>query len=539
MKRLILSFILMIVFSFSNSLTAGINCSEPVQTEYGLVSGREAKEGGVCEWLGIPYAQPPVGELRWRAPQPHPKWQGIRKADHFGARCMQKGVHGIMKLFSPDPSQKMSEDCLYLNIWRPKKEGKFPVMVWVHGGGYQWGTGNSDFYWGDRLAKKGDVVVVTFNYRLNIFGFFAHPALREEDPHHSTGNYGALDQVMALRWVKNNIANFGGDPDNITIFGESAGGYSICTLLATPLAKGLFHRAIMMSGGCEAVQELEKGFEVAKFTFEKFSCPYNDINCLRKIPAEKILYQGSTSMAELDYVPHIDGYLLADTPLNMIKSGNFNRVPTMAGYTKDEMARLLLLNPRFSLAPRSSYEKKLARLGFDDAEIAQLVKLYPLEEYKKPVYALGRMFGTDLTFACGTYDALLALSEYVPELYLYRFDYDGFMLSGIAGVAHSMELPYVFGTLDRRPVNKLYNFANIKKARKVSDTIQRYWINFAKAGNPNREGLESWQKFDPKSPRIQILDENVRSEPLDIIPRCQFWQEHKDKKISIFSLIGY
>ena len=534
--------IFLILFLFSLSIfsaRAEWDCTKPVPTESGLVRGAVEKETGTCVWRGIPYAQPPVGELRWKAPQAHPGWDGIREAVELAPQCMQKEVKGWMKLFSPNPSKKMSEDCLYLNIWRPKKPGKFPVMVWVHGGGYQWGTANSPFYWGDRLAEQGEVVVVSFNYRLNIFGFFAHPRLREEDPNHSTGNQGSLDQVMALRWVKENIAHFGGDPNNITIFGESAGGYSICTLLATPRAKGLFHRAIMMSGGCETVQELEQGYKVARQSALRVGCQPEDINCLRSIPAEKLLYQGASSMVALDYIPHIDGYFLTDTPLNMIKAGNFNQVPVMAGYNKDEMARLLLLNPKYALSPKSSYEKKLKKLGFSEKEIKALVQLYPLSEYKKPVYALGRMFGTDLTFACDTYYALTALSQYVPELYLYRFDYDGFMLSSIAGVAHAMELPYVFATLDRPPVNKLYHFANIKKAQKLSEKIQKYFVNFARSGNPNSAELPPFPGFKPGSPRIQILDEPIRTQQLDTVPRCQFWQEHKDKWVSIFSLLPF
>ena len=205
-------------------------CDNPVATKSGQVRGAADGEGAACAWKGIPFAAPPVGELRWRAPQPAPAWDGIREAREFGPACPQayfwKWVHSM--------PVGMSEDCLSLNVWRPRKEGKFPVMVWFHGGMYVFGGSATPLYYGDRLAAEGKVIVVTVNYRLGALGFLYHDGLAREDPHGSSGNYGTLDQIAALKWVRENISSFGGDPEKVTIFGESAGGWSVCTLLAFP-----------------------------------------------------------------------------------------------------------------------------------------------------------------------------------------------------------------------------------------------------------------------------------------------------------------
>jgi len=246
-RKLLFVISLIAVLASVASAAAGDLCSEPVPTQSGLVQGHSIADTATCAWLGVPYVAPPVGELRWKAPQPMPAWTGVREAVSYGDRCMQKPWLGIKKAHH---EKGMSEDCLYLNIWAPQKSGKFPVMFWIHGGGFNFGSGSG--YPGDRLAAFGDVLVVTINYRLSVFGFLASPELRGEDPNASTGSYGSLDQVAALRWVHDNIAKFGGDPGNVTIFGESAGGWAICHLLASPLAAGLFQRAILESGNCFA-----------------------------------------------------------------------------------------------------------------------------------------------------------------------------------------------------------------------------------------------------------------------------------------------
>src|SRR3990172_1381547 len=233
-------------------------CGQEVKTAEGPVLGQAHSALPVCEYKGIPYAAAPVGELRWKPPKRSEPRTEVLKALAFGHRCISGGSgSGAPEKMLP----AMGEDCLNLNIWRPAKSGSFPVMVWIHGGSLQTGTGAEPLYWGDKLTAQEDVVVVSINYRLNFYGFMAHAGLSKEDADGSSGNYGLLDQVAALMWVKENIAGFEGDASSVTIFGESAGGWSVCNLLATPLAAGLFHRAVIESGGCDTTTTLDKGFK--------------------------------------------------------------------------------------------------------------------------------------------------------------------------------------------------------------------------------------------------------------------------------------
>jgi para-nitrobenzyl esterase len=520
-----------ILFVSSNILRADDLCTEPVKTEAGLVRGMADEATKTCSWKGIPFAAPPVGELRWAPPEPHPGWEGLRETTEFGAMCMQK-MASAEKLVH---KTGMSEDCLFLNIWRPKKPGKFPVMLWIHGGGYTIGTASTGMYWGDRLAEAGDVVVVSTHYRLNVFGFFAHPALREEDANGSTGSQGSLDQVAAIRWVHDNIAEFGGDPENITVFGESAGGFSVCTMIATPLNQGMFHKAILQSGGCESSQDLEDGYEFAKGVSESLGCDPDDIQCLRELPAKKILKKGAVGMGQMKLVPHHDGYLLSDTPLEMIRAGNYNRVIFMAGSNRDEFGKAMKLYPRFYFTKPKDYKKRLdqgysggfARFELSEEETERLVELYPLEEFNnRPVEAYGRMFGVDAALACPTYLGLLAAAEQQPDTYYYRFDYDDMKFGKYTGAAHAMEIPFIFDAFDRMPTNIFYNDKNIDQAKELLRIIQGYWINFAKTGDPNGPGLPQWPIFRPGEQNVQVLDNNVRTETADIIERCSFWDSY-------------
>ena len=526
-KKLLLTGAMGIILLASFVARAEFPCSDPVPTRSGLVQGAEdSNNTTACVWKGIPFAAPPVGELRWAPPQPVGPWSGVRPADQFGDRCMQKGIMALEGLMS---DVGMSEDCLYLNVWRPKKEGTFPVMVWIHGGGYYGGSGSTAFYWGDRLAAAGDLVVVTTNYRLNLFGFFAHPALQEEDPHRSTGSQGTLDQVAALQWVHDNIQNFGGDPNNVTIFGESAGGWSICTLVATPLTQGLFKRAILESGGCEQSQDLEKGFENAKRVAARLGCGADDLACLRGLSAEKVLKKGFEGrMSHLEFMPHHDGYALTGTPLALIRSGNYNHVAFMAGSNRDEFGKAMKLRRDIKKIKPGDYEKELVeRFQFSPEEAKTLVALYPLDQFgNRPVEAYGRMFGVDMALACPTYEGLLAAAPQQSGTYYYRFDYTGMKYSQYTGAAHAFEIPFIFDSLDRPPTSLLYNHHNLEEAKALSRIIQAYWIAFAKTGNPNGPGLPEWPEFKPEQQMVQILNTDTRAEPADISPRCSFWEEH-------------
>lgn len=521
---------------FCNSAIADM-CTEPVATGSGFVQGMNSAERETCEWRGIPYAAPPVGELRWQAPQPAPQWSGVKETVTFGDRCMQEGT---MTLVDSGSDVEMSEDCLYLNVWRPKKAGKFPVMLWIHGGGYTGGSSSTEMYWGDRLAESGEVVVVTINYRLSVFGFLAHPELTKEDPDDSSGSYGSLDQVAAIQWVHDNIENFGGDPDNVTIFGESAGGWSVCTMLATPLNKGKIHKAIMESGGCETSASMEKGYEQARNTARALGCSPGDIECLRNVPAEEILDKGTSGQAEgFVWVPHHDGHLLTDMPLAMIRQGNYNKIPFMAGSNTNEVDAVLLLIPQVKYALPSRYDDLLKKyLGLSQAETEIVTELYPLCEYNnKPKRAMTSL-ATDAGLACPTYTGLVAAAEQQESTYYYRFDYTGMAMGRWIKAAHAMEIPFIFNSMDRKPMNLLYNFANIKEARKLSRIIQGYWINFAYYGDPNGPEVPDWPAFQPDSTNMQELDLPVTTREAQMADKCEFWEEYNRKHGAIFETMG-
>jgi len=521
-SRTLLALAMALLLTTAGQALAEDPCSEPVPTQAGLVQGRTSADSAACAWLGIPYAAPPIGELRWKAPQPAMAWTGAREASAFSDRCLQKAWSGVKKARD---LEGMSEDCLYLNIWRPQKSGRFPVMVWIHGGGFVIGSGQG--YPGDRLAEFGEVVVVTLNYRLNVFGYLASPALLAEDPHASTGNYGSLDQVAALRWIHDNIAKFGGDPGNVTIFGESAGGWAVCHLLASPLAAGLFQRAILESGNCFASADLATGYSQGQKIASRVGCAPEDLNCLRSLPAKKILNQGVPSILTdgFRFKAHHDGYFLHDTPLATIRSGKFNPVPFLAGSNRDEVDFMVTFMPALAHASPKHYGARIQRnLSLSDQETQALLQLYPLNQYdNRPKKAYGKIL-TEGELGCFTYLGLAAAAAHQPETYYYRFDYDDMKYGRRIGALHAMEIPFVFNNLDREGFQALYNQKNLLPARELSRIIMSYWTNFARTGDPNGPGLPEWPRFTLDSPQVQILDITVRTETADLAPRCEFWE---------------
>jgi para-nitrobenzyl esterase len=510
--------------TFSLLAAAADTCSEPVSTQTGLVQGKSSLDPATCAWLGIPYAAPPVGELRWKAPQPLPAWTGARPALDYGPQCVQKPMMGFQDARN---LKGMSEDCLYLNVWRPQKSGKFPVMFWIHGGGLMFGSGQG--YRADRLAEFGDVVVVTINYRLNIFGFLATPELRAEDPNHSTGNYGSLDQVAALRWVHDNIAEFGGDPANLTIFGESAGGYSVCTLLATPLAKGLFQRAIMESGSCAGSTDLDPSFSAVPAVAAKLDCSGQDLKCLRAVPAQKLLNRGTGSLANAGFPfnTHHDGYFLNATPLSLIRAGKFNAVPFLAGTNHDEADALVFFIPELRKAKPDQYRSILqTKLSLSDSETDKLLALYPLNHFgNQPKKAFGKIL-SDAAMTCPTYLGLAAVAAQQPGAFYYRFDYNQTRFGKHLGALHSFEIPFVFNQMDWGFNKNLYKRKDLPAARELSKTMMGYWTSFAKTGNPNGSGRPQWPELKPENPQVQVLDLSVRPEPAGIVERCGFWDQY-------------
>jgi para-nitrobenzyl esterase len=414
-------------------------------------------------------------------------------------------------------------------------------MVWIHGGAYSGGTGNTPIYWGDRLAEQGEVVVVTFNYRLGAFGFLAHPALKAEDPSGSTGNYGTLDQIAALRWVKENIAGFGGDPTRVTIFGESAGGWSVCTLLATPLAKGLFQRAIMQSGGCDSSQPLEAGYTFTAEIAKKVGCPEDDLSCLRAVPTDKLLKYTGGLLHTLDYKNHHDGHVLSATPLDTIRTGSFNRVPMIAGHNRDEFTWTSSLIPANTATLPFIYELYIKQFianpaGLDTEQQKQLLALYPPGAYKyKPIDAINAMI-TDIAISCPTYLGALASAEQGSKTWFYRFVYDEAkvkILLGIylpMGASHGIEIAFVFNNMDRKPSSLALGQLDQAELAGISKTLMGYWTAFARGNDPGGVGLLSWSPFEADAPAAQVIDTSVESQGLatgatSFDARCRFWDQ--------------
>ena len=404
---------------------AGATCAtaaEQVRTESGIVEGLTSHDSKVRIYKGIPYAAPPVGDLRWQPPQPAPFWDGIRKTTEFGARCMQGRIFQDMVFRDPGPS----EDCLTLNVWTPAASAgeRLPVMVWIFGGGFQAGGTSEPRQDGENLAHKG-VVVVSLNYRLGIFGFFSHPELTKESPHHASGNYGLLDQAAALKWVHTNIAAFGGDPDKVTIFGESAGSISVSAQMASPLSKGLFSRAIGESGGIFMLGNLIAPLAQTEQVGAKFaeSLGGTTLQALRAKPAEEIL-QAALSNKTARFWPNEDGYFFNENPSAIYSAGKQAHVALLAGWNTDEQSFAGFLGK--SQPTKENYVAKVRAQYGEDAD--EILKRYPgnTEQQVKdsardlasaPIYRLfhlevagdavadGGIFGLSLSFRASSSDA--------------------------------------------------------------------------------------------------------------------------------------
>jgi para-nitrobenzyl esterase len=471
-----------------------------VRTESGVVEGKQA--GTVRIFLGIPYAAPPVGDLRWKPPLPPAKWTGVRKASGFGSRCLQGPVYGDMNFRDPAGS----EDCLFLNVWTPAKsaEAKLPVMVWIHGGGFVAGATSEPRQDGEHLAQQG-VVVVSMNYRLGVFGFLVHPDLAKESGRNCAGNYGLLDQLAALAWVHQNIAAFGGDPAKVTIFGESAGSFSVSAQMASPLAKGLFEKAIGESGA--AFSHSGMPFEPLAVREEKDSklmssiLGVQTIAELRAVPAQKLLDAFGDKPAAFAFGPDVDGYFLPDSVPAIFAAGKQNDVPLLAGWNHDESSFEVVLSPQ---KPTGDSMKATAEKEFG-AKAAEFLRLYPAET---DAQALRSMidFASDRFIAWSTWRWIEAQSTTGKQpVYRFRFDLGppadpkGPQL----GAYHSSEIEYVFGQLDSK--------ANVKwrpSDRQLSAEMQKYWANFARSGDPNGEGLPKWPGYSPASGwQVMYLDE--------------------------------
>ena len=456
-----------------------------VKTDSGIVEGKN--DGAVRAFLGIPYAAPPVGDLRWKPPASAAKWAGVRKAAKFGPHCMQGKVFGDMKFRDAGGS----EDCLSLNVWVPAKAKsgeKLPVMVWIYGGGFVAGTTSEARQDGTHLAQQG-VVVVSMNYRLGIFGFLVHPELAKESGRDAAGNYGLLDQLAALKWVHENIAAFGGDPGNVTIFGESAGSFSVSAQMASPLSKGLFQRAIGESGAAFFSGGLS--FEPLSMREEKDAKAVKDklgvstLADLRAIPAQKLLDAFAPPRSNgFDFGPDVDGYFLPEPVPAIFAAGKQNDVSLLAGWNHDEGS--------FELKEKPTAEKMRADAQKEfGGKSAEFLRLYP-DDTDAHVLRSALDFAGDRFIAFSTWDWMEAQSKTGKQpIYRYRFDLAPPDPKGPPLAAyHSAEIEYVFGQLDSKT-----GFAWRAEDRELSTEMQKYWANFARSGDPNGPGLPKWPVY--------------------------------------------
>lgn len=471
-----------------------------VQTTNGIVEGKQ--EGPVRAFLGIPYAAPPIGDLRWKAPAPGALWKGVRQAKEFGARCMQTNIYEDMVFRDPGPS----EDCLNLNVWTPAKspKDKLPVMVWIYGGGFVAGASSEPRQDGAILAQQ-NVVVVSMNYRLGIFGFFVLPELVLESGRGSTGNYGLLDQVAALQWVKRNIAAFGGDPGNVTIFGESAGSFSVSSLMASPQAKGLIHKAIGESGGAFSRTLHYKSLDESSkdnSAFAKKALGTASLKELRAIPADKILAAASKQEEgdDVGFGPNVDGYFLPKSVNEIFAAGQQNDIPLIAGWNHDE-GNFAVLSAKPPLTAASV--KELAQKEFGENASAFL-KVYPADDDQTAIRSW-EDFAGDRFIGFGTWKWLEAQATTGKQpTYRYRFDLappQHPFEPPNAGAYHSAEIEYVFQAFGSKEVQWR------DEDRALSSLMQKYWANFARTGNPNASGLPEWPQYKPKTnPQVMFLD---------------------------------
>jgi len=473
---------------------ASVALAQRVVTESGPISG--VRETGLNVYKGIPFAAPPVGDLRWRPPIRVATWTGTRKADAFAPACMQVGVS-----MPGETPPAVSEDCLYLNVWTPaaSAQERLPVLVWIYGGGYINGSASMPLYWGDRLAHKG-LIVVTIAYRLGPLGFLAHPELTRESPHHSSGNYGLLDQIAALEWIQRNIAAFGGDPKNVTIAGQSSGAISVSILMASPLAKGLFQRAIGESGGLFEPLQLAPKYLLANAERdgEKFavSMGATSLRQLRQLPASQL-----TGNAGGICHPVIEPYVLPLAPYEAFTSGQQNDVPLLIGSNAEEA--------------RSLVDVTGIKAATFDADLEQAFGALPpplLAAYPHATDAEARQarldLERDLRFGWDMWAwARLQAGTGRSSVYYYSFRqpppfprgsvYEGW------GASHFAELWYVFDHLDQQPWQ--WTVAD----RKVAEEMSGYWVNFARSGNPNGQGMPVWPPFTNADSRTIYLGDPV------------------------------
>jgi para-nitrobenzyl esterase len=498
--------------------------------------------GDVWSFSGIPYAQPPVGELRWRPPGPVVPWDGVHQASSFGAIAPQAAaLPGVTSPADPGASEPQSEDCLTLNVWTPEVPEEptmapgtgRPVMVWIHGGGFTGGSGSVFLYRGGELVRNGDVVVVTINYRLGALGFLGHRDLA--DPDGLVGNWGLQDQLAALRWVRDHIAQFGGDARNVTIFGESAGGFSVATLMGTPSAAGLFRRAVVQSGGVHvhSIDEAERAGDRLARALGVSSCR-RDV--LGPIPAAELVaataevgrHRPDPGLIPLPFLPVVDGAFLPQHPMAAVEQGAAREVDLLIGTNRDELTLFGLGNPAL-LALDEPGVLRWAANAAPDVPTEKLVADYRQARLERgesvETRALWVAMGTDGIFRWPSLQLAAAQRAQGAPTYVYLFDWESPAFDGVLGSTHALELPFVFGAV-HVPAVQLFSGRG-PEVDLLSSRMQRAWLAFARGGDPSHDGLGDWPTWDPQTRSTMMFGPHtgVVDAPRD--PELSVWEQYR------------
>ena len=489
--------------------------ADVINVDGGMISGVKSTTGDVVLFKGIPFAAPPVGKLRWKAPQPVPQWDGIKKCDAFGPSPMQNkpvpfGVYTKEFLI---PEQPVSEDCLYLNVWakndaKPKK----PVFVWIYGGGFTSGGTAVPIYDGEAMAKKG-IIFVSINYRVGVFGFLAHPELTNESPDKASGNYALLDQIAALKWIRKNIASFGGDPGNVTIAGQSAGSMSVNCLIASPVAKGLFNKAIAESGSMMVSNPMIKTRTLADAEQQGIKLAAavhaNTIDELRKIPAADLMKIPG------GYSPIVDGYVLPEPAFQIFAEGKENSIPLLTGWNADE-------GFVFSFKKKDAFQQEAKEKYGKDA--GAFLKYFPANTNEEAAHSQTKL-SRDMIFAISGYKWIGIQSERKAPVYAYYFqhklpatpDFEKY------GAFHTGEVAYVTDNL--KFLNRPWKPADNILAKQMS----AYWVNFITNGNPNGKNLPAWPKYNKSMSQVMVFDNGAVKKRLPDKEELEFMLEHVEK----------
>ncbi len=485
--------------------------SRIVETTAGKLEG--ILEDGIYIFKGIPYAEPPVGKLRWMPPEPKKPWRGVRKALKFGAISVQKQVNPGTQFQVNEP---YSEDCLFINVWTPGlDDARRPVLFWIHGGGFQSGAGSLPMYKGSILAHRGDVVVVTINYRVGVLGFMNWTEITGgKIP--ASGNEGILDQMLALKWVQDNIAKFGGDPNNVTVFGESAGSMSICCMMSMDQSRGLFHKAIIQSGGPNVVRPLDTVVKISQMYLEVLGIKRTDVEALRSVSSRTLLSAHIKVAAKTGGVtptePVLDGRVIKVKPMDKIWAGSASHIPVISGVTRDETKFFSLRDPSIRNIDEAGVKQKVEILVGDKAE--SFIETYRRARAKRGMsikpYDVLTAIRTDAMFRVPLIRIVEAQYKNKQRAFNYLFTWESPMDGGVMGACHTLEMGFIFGTMAP------HYCGTGPVVERLSDNMKDAWLAFARTGDPSCPGLGQWPEYGEKR-KTMILGAKsyVEEAPLD------------------------